>query len=246
MKTKIVLIIALLATANICRATPPPAGATVLKEMDWAQLPLPADATRSQAGEEGKAMLLIKRSDSSPKTYPLFALDKPGVKTKAYAWSGKIRYQSVQGVGYLETWNQFPGAHAGQPAQRFFSRGLADAGPFCKITGGSGWRPLLIPFNADGVKDAVERIEMNLVLPGPGEVEISNLELLEFADANAMFSALGAGSALPEFGLRAFPFIVQSFVALAGLVLLIVVAVTLIAKRRKAAEQRRMKAMDAM
>jgi cbb3-type cytochrome oxidase subunit 3 len=246
MKTNVVLIIALLATANICPATPPPPGATVLKEMDWARLPLPAGATRSQAGEEGKATLLIKRSESSPKTYPLLVLDKPGVKTKAYAWSGKIRYQSVQGVGYLETWNQFPSAQAGQRAQRFFSRGLADVGPFSKITGGSGWRSLLIPFNADGAKDAVERIEMNLVLPGPGEVEISNLELLEFADANAMFSALGAGSALPSFGLGLMPFIVQIIIAFAVLCLLAVVAFVLITKRRKAAEQRRMKAMDAM
>lgn len=246
MKTKTALIIALVGFVTFSPGAEPP-GAKLVKEVDWAATTLPADATLSKAGEEGKTTLLIKKSDPTPKTYPLFALDKPGVKAKAYAWRGKIRHQSVEGVGYLETWNQFAPAEAGQAAPRYFSRSLAEVGPFRKITGGSGWRALVVPFNAEGAKGDVERIEFNLVLPGRGEVEISGLELLEFADAGAMFAAMGEGSAMAPFGIGAVPFVLQLIVVLAGVGLLIaIIAILLILKRRRNAEQRRMKAMDAM
>src|SRR5262249_23920224 len=120
-------------------------------------------------------------------------MENPGVKTKFYALRGKLRYKNVDGTGFLETWNEFHGNVLGQPNLRAFSRSLAEYGPFGKLSGTSDWRDVFIPFNAEGTKQPLAKLELNLVLPGTGEVEITDLQLIEFADSGAMWAALGPG-----------------------------------------------------
>ena len=159
--------------------------------------------------------------------------------TKFYALRGKLRYKNVDGTGYLETWNEFP--EQGQPNIRAFSRSLAEYGPFGKLSGTSDWRDVFIPFNAEGTKQPLAKLELNLVLAGAGEVEITDLQLIEFADSGAMWGALGSGSNTAVS--RAIWLAVGAAAVFTIGVILVLRLV--IASQHRRSELRRMKALDA-
>src|SRR6266853_1931256 len=81
-----------------------------------------------------------------------------------YVVSGEVRYQDVEGQGYLEMWTVFP------DGQRFFSRTLDAQGPRAALRGESNWRRFELPFDMSGASQAPSRLEINLVLPGRGAV----------------------------------------------------------------------------
>src|SRR5437764_15022690 len=192
-KRTLLTALALIAsTTSIIAAEPPPGGKLVLL-LHWGDVPPPPGAMVNKAGHEGADTLLIKHTEPKPASIALWKVESPGVTTKFYALRGKLRYKDVDGTGYLETWNEFAANEQGQPNIRAFSRSLADYGPFGKLSGTSDWRDLLIPFNAEGTKQSLGKLELNLVLAGAGEVEITDLQLLEFADSGAMWAALGPG-----------------------------------------------------
>jgi hypothetical protein len=170
-------------------------------------------------------------------------VENPGVNTKLYALRGKLRYKNVDGTGYLETWNEFPPDEQGQPNIRAFSRSLAEHGPFGKLSGTSDWRDVFIPFNAEGTKEPLAKLELNLVLAGAGEVEITDLQLIEFADSGAMWAALGPGMVKVNSAAS----LVRWFAG-GAVVALIISAVlapwAIITVQRRKAEQRRMRALD--
>src|SRR5207249_9468084 len=187
--------LALIASAtSIIAAEPPPGGKLVLL-LHWREVPLPPGATVNKAGHEGADTLLIKHTELKPASIALWKVESPGVTTKFYALRGKLRYKNVDGIGYLETWNEFPANERGQPNIRAFSRSLAEYGPFGKLSGTSDWRDVFIPFNAEAAKQPLAKLELNLVLAGAGEVEITDLQLIEFADSGAMWAALGPNMA---------------------------------------------------
>ena len=243
MNTRILLTaLALIASAtSIIAAEPPPGGKLVLR-LHWREVPPPPDAAVNKASHEDSDTLVIKHTEPKRANIALWKVENPGVKTKFYALRGKLRYKNVDGTGYLETWNEFP--EQGQPNIRAFSRSLADYGPFGKLSGTSDWRDVFIPFNAEAAKQPLAKLELNLVLAGAGEVEITDLELIEFADSGAMWAALGPGIA------KANPIVSWAiwFAVAAAAVFTIGVALVLrlvIASQQRKAEQRRMKALDA-
>jgi len=235
--------LALIASASsIIAAEPPPGGKLVLL-LHWRDVPPPSGAVVNKAGHEGADTLLIKHTEPKPASIALWKAENPGVKTKFYALRGKLRYKNVDGTSYLETWNEFPGNEPSQPNIRAFSRSLAEYGPFGKLSGNSDWRDVFIPFNAEGTQQPLAKLELNLVLAGAGEVELTDLQLIEFADSGAMWSALGPGVAKAN--------VVAWWATwLAGgtaVALIIGVALALwaiIAVQRRRAEQRRMRALD--
>ena len=44
--------------------------------------------------------------DGSPVT--VLTIDRPTIKGPHYALTGQVRYDGVEGTGYLELWNYFP------------------------------------------------------------------------------------------------------------------------------------------
>jgi len=169
-------------------------------------------------------------------------VESPGVTTKFYALRGKLRYKNVDGTGYLETWSEFP--EQGQPNIRAFSRSLAEYGPFGKLSGTSDWRDVFIPFNAEGTKQPLAKLELNLVLAGAGEVEITDLQLLEFADSGAMWGALGPGMAKANTAVSWATWLAVGAVVVFIIGVVLVLRLVIASQHRKA-EQRRMKALDA-
>lgn len=116
---------------------------------------------------------------------PLLVIEAPELSKRIYAVSGEIRYEGVEGYGYLETWNQFAGG-------KYFSRTLAEAGPMAKIRGTSAWRRFVIPFSAGEDSGMPTAIELNLVLPSGGNVWIGPVSLREYdAGENPLSSSAG-------------------------------------------------------
>jgi hypothetical protein len=99
-------------------------------------------------------------------------VDPPPVKGPQYALTGQVRYEDVEGTGYLELWNHFPDGGA------YFSRTLAEVGPMMKLQGTSGWRAFTLPFDATGAPPPT-RLVVNLILPGRGVVFLGPVRFVE-------------------------------------------------------------------
>lgn len=99
-------------------------------------------------------------------------IERPAVAGPRYALTGQVRYEGVEGAGYLELWNYFPdGSH-------FFTRTLADGGPMMKLQGTSDWRPFTLPFDATGAPPPT-RLVVKVVFPGRGVVYLGPLQLAD-------------------------------------------------------------------
>ena len=245
MNTRILLTaLALIASASSSIAAELPPGGKLVLLLHWRDVPPPLGATVNKAGHEGADTLLIKHTEPKPASIALWKVESPGVTTKFYALRGKLRYKNVDGIGYLETWNEFPANEQGQPNIRAFSRSLAEYGPFGKLSGTSDWRDVFIPFNAEGTKQPLAKLELNLVLAGAGEVEITDLQLIEFADAGAMWGVLGPGMAKANTAVSSSIWLVvgAAVVFVSGVVLVLRLV---IASQHRRSELRRMKALDA-
>ena len=112
-----------------------------------------------------------------PTSLHLVTIDHPPVAGPGYVVAGQVRYQGVEGQGYLEMWTVFP------DGQRFFSRTLAPKGPLAALHGESSWRRFELPFDLRGASQVPSRLEINLVLPGRGTVWLGPAELQPWAGA---------------------------------------------------------------
>ena len=105
-------------------------------------------------------------------TVTVLTIDRPRVAGPRYALTGQVRYEGMEGAGYLELWNIFP------DGGRFFTRTLGDSGPMMKLHGTSGWRPFSLPFDATGAPHPT-RLVVNVVFEGRGAVYLGPLQLID-------------------------------------------------------------------
>ena len=151
--------------------------AVALRKYDWNDL-----AASGQAGGgvlvtvDGQTCLKIENSNDSALSTRLLTIVTPPLKAKRYAVLGEVRYENVQGMAYMEMWNEFPQG-------RFFSRTMdkPGSGAMGQLTGTSDWRPFSLPFDQQKIANPPNRIEVNLHLPGRGVVIIGPLRLCEIA-----------------------------------------------------------------
>ena len=106
-----------------------------------------------------------------PRTVTILTIDAPRITSSRYAITGQVRYEGVDGDGYLEMWSHFPGG--GQ----YFSRTLAETGPMMRLHGTSRWRAFTLPFDATGATSGPSRLTVNVALPGRGVVTLGPLTL---------------------------------------------------------------------
>jgi hypothetical protein len=124
-------------------------------------------------GEPGASLRVVHKGPAAA-TFPLVAIERPGISRARYALRGRLRYEGVAAGSYLEMWTHLPDGS-------FFSRSLAQSGPMRRLEGSSEWRPFVLPFfNREGGPPP-EKLVVNLVLAGAGTVEIGPLELVQFA-----------------------------------------------------------------
>ena len=177
MKTHLILGLLTLACANGF-------GEQLVAEYKWQEL---ADAKNLTSGklvqQDGRTVLKIENTNSAPLRVSLLTIENPKITTGRYALVGEVKYENVQGDGYLETWNHFP-AHEvdGEKKEpgKYFSRTLGATGPMAKIVGTSTWRDFILPFNAMNTPVPPSKIEFNLFLPAEGTVYLSPVRLLEY------------------------------------------------------------------
>ena len=137
--------------------------------------------------ETGSSFYRLKIDGSAqPSSVTVLTIERPAIKAPRYALTGQVRYDGVQGIGYLELWSHFP--DGGQ----YFSRTLGENGPMMKLQGGSGWRPFMLPFDATGAPPPT-RLVFNVVLPGRGTVYLGPLQLVEQDGQSQGDSPAGAG-----------------------------------------------------
>jgi hypothetical protein len=123
------------------------------------------------AGEGPDGATVLQLRATGPTSFHLITIDHPPIAGPAYALTGQIRHEGVEGQGYLEMWSLFP------DGQRFFSRTLASQGPLAALHGDSPWRPFGLPFDLTGASQVPSRLEINVVLPGRGTVWLGPLHL---------------------------------------------------------------------
>ena len=101
-----------------------------------------------------------------------------------YAVRGRVQYRNVEGIAYLEMWNIMP------DGRRYFSRTVDEYGPMRKIQGNSGWREFALPFNLMQHQPESVTLEINVVMPGKGTIEVSELTVSDIPSGVPMSDAL--------------------------------------------------------
>lgn len=143
-----------------------------LREISWVALrDQGALAEGSQVQADGSLSLSSKPGQGLRVT--LVEIANPGITKDRYVIRGRVRYRGVIGDGYLEMLNLFG---YGGP---YFTRTVEDGGLLQKITGSSEWRDFGLYFDATGAAAPPEKLIIGLVLPGAGEVSLSNMTLVE-------------------------------------------------------------------
>jgi len=121
----------------------------------------------------------------------LLELTDPGITRPVYAIKGTVRYENVEGDGYLQLDSHFAGKGS------FFTKSMADRGPLQKISGSSNWRPFVLPFYANSGDQAgneivtPEKLTLSVFLPGSGTVYLQNAELYQYESGEDPLAAAG-------------------------------------------------------
>jgi hypothetical protein len=158
------------------------AGQEIVARFDWAAATNPPRGTVPSRIDNRDALKIESTNDAGLQI-ALLTVDKPRISTTMYSLQGEVRYDSVQGDGFIEMWNYFPAATPGQPEGEFFSRTLGDSGELGKISGTSDWRPFSLPFNSAGATGSPTKLQINLVLRGRGTVYLGPLTLVQYPAA---------------------------------------------------------------
>ena len=125
---------------------------------------------------EGRAMTILEdtlrvENDQSVRKSVTVATVKYEPVSAVYVVRGRVRYENVEGEAYLELWNVMP------DGSRYFSRTLGDSGPMRKIRGSSDWRAFELPFNLMDARPESVTLEVNVVMPGKGVIEVSGVSV---------------------------------------------------------------------
>jgi hypothetical protein len=103
----------------------------------------------------------------SPMTVRLYEIAEPGAEQCMLAYRARMKGENVAKPAYLEMWCRLPGRG------EFFSRGLAHT-----VSGTTGWASYETPFYLKAGQRP-DLIKLNLVMGGPGVVDIRDIELLK-------------------------------------------------------------------
>lgn len=134
-----------------------------------------------RAGDLADGETLTVKAMPDKQFQALIELADPGVGLPVYALKGMVRYENVEGDGFLQLDSHF-GAKG-----TFFTKSLAPAGLLGKLSGSSNWRPFVLPFytnsgdQADGTSPVPEKLSLGLFLPGSGTVSIRGVGLYQYA-----------------------------------------------------------------
>jgi hypothetical protein len=149
-------------------AVVPALGATLPRTVSWSEL---AAAGKLEAGKvvrDGDRDVLEIENAGAAKTIRLAVIDDPGITTTVWSLRGEVRYEGVEGRGYLELLNTLGSDSV------YFTRSMAERGPMQYLEGSHGWRPFVLPFYSQPGAPKPTRLTFSVKLPGRGKVWLSN------------------------------------------------------------------------
>jgi serine/threonine protein kinase len=156
------------------------ANESIVAEYDWNSVKADGKLLGGIPVEiDGRIALKIENTNNTPLQVPILRMNEPPLSSTNYWLFGEVKYESVQGAGYLEMWNHFRPSEPGFPPGEYFSRTLDHSGPLGRLTGSSNWRPFSLPFFSNEKSGVPTRLEFNVFLPGKGIVYISPVKLME-------------------------------------------------------------------
>lgn len=138
--------------------------------IDWSRTPM-TGATALPGEGPGGATALQLQAPSRGATFHFVTIEPLSVTAPGYVLTGEVRYEGVEGHGYLEMSSVFPDGY------RFFTRTVAADGPLALLEGDSKWRRFELPFNLAGANQLPTRLEISLVLPSSGTVWLGPMRL---------------------------------------------------------------------
>jgi hypothetical protein len=166
-------------------------GEQTLREIDLSNLRKQGKVTIGEAIEPNAgcsfAQLRIQNLQGEKKTFAVLTISEPCITATSYALTGKVRYENIEGTGYLEMWNHFP------DGKMYFSRTLGDSGPMQSLSGSSDWRPFTLPFYINTPNLHPTQLEFNVVLPGRGTVYLGPIKLVQFDKGQLAGTIGGSG-----------------------------------------------------
>jgi hypothetical protein len=153
----------------------------VLMEYEWQKL-LQSHETSGGllVSVDNRAALKVVNTNDTPLKTRLVTIVHPPITKNLYAIVGEVRCEAVRGTGYLEMWNYFSPPKPGATEAGYFSRTLAESGALGKLTGSSGWRQIMLPFDRTGTTSSPVRLEVNLFLPAQGTVYLGPPKLVQY------------------------------------------------------------------
>jgi hypothetical protein len=122
------------------------------------------------AGKLADASVVQVTGETGPTSTTVLEVDSPEVPSHRYVLRGRIRYEGVEGAGFVEMLSVFPGRGT------FFTRTLGEVGPLARLSGSGDWRDLELPFLSEPGQ-LPEKLVVNVVLPGKGTVYLTPLML---------------------------------------------------------------------
>jgi|GEM_PF-484734 len=124
----------------------------------------------------------VENDQSAPKTERVATIEY-NPSSSAYVVSGEVQYLDVEGTAYLEMWNVMP------DGKRYFTRTLAEPHGLMVsdmemqmrvISGTSDWRRFALPFYLMELKPESVTLEINIVMPGKGTIEVTGLTVSDY------------------------------------------------------------------
>lgn len=180
MKSRAILVL----SVALCTCTV--SAEEVLREISWLELRDQGELSVGEVIEANDSVpferLKVDNSVGVPQTFAVLSISEPGITSSRYAITGKVRYEDVEGIGYLEMWSYF------SDGGTYFSRTLDTSGPLQRLTGSCDWRSFRLPFFAEGTKARPIKLELNLVFQR-GTVYLSPLEVVQYEKAGGPFLA---------------------------------------------------------
>src|SRR5262245_41697621 len=145
----------------------------VISTFSWRELADTGKLTTGTLTGAPDNALKVENRGPGAMSASVLTIVQPKVTTDFDAVTGEVRYDNVEGDGFLEMWSHFGETVA------YFSRTLGVAGPMAKLTGTSDWRAFRLPFNAKGASSRPSKLVVNVQLPGKGSVFLRDLKLVQ-------------------------------------------------------------------
>jgi len=115
--------------------------------IDWSHTTVTGGQLLPGQGPDRAAALELRADNPGGTRFQLVTIDRPPTGGGPYVVRGMVRYDGVEGQGYLEMWSVFP------DGGRYFTRTLAPQGSLAALRGESNWRPFAGHRNTKSPRD---------------------------------------------------------------------------------------------